>query len=131
MNQLFIVIVVLTVAVSGCHPAMFSPPPQWPAGGQPGNQMIPIPAQPQTIPQTFAPTNPTTPQSLDDVATVPADEVLKLPPTPRDIKWHDVRPNDTLSSIARKHSVTVDVLMEANGFDTPPTLTVGQQIRIP
>lgn len=125
-----IAVVFLAVAMTGCGPGMYATPPQWPAGGQswpPGNQMAPTPAQPQT----FAPTNQSIPRSLDDVANVPASEALKLPPLPKDIRWHDVRPGDTLDSIARQYSVTADVLMEANAFSKSPSLKVGQMIRIP
>jgi LysM repeat protein len=132
MNRSFtIIFFMLAVTASGCYSPMSPYPPNWPAGGYPGNRTTPIPVQQQAPPQTFAPPNPTVPRSLDDVASVAAKEALKLPPQPKDLQWHDVRPGDTLSSIARQHSVTVDVLMEANGFGASPDLVVGQYIRIP
>jgi nucleoid-associated protein YgaU len=120
----------------GCGPAMYAPPPQWPTGGNPQFQQLPnglVPngqLPPQPVQPTFAPNQPI-PNSLDDVAEVPANEVLKLPPTPKDITWHSVQTGDTLESIARRYSVTVDVLVEANAFSNSPTLRPGQQIRIP
>lgn len=131
--ELLVLFSVFTASFVGCQPTIYAPPPQWPPGGNPthlqnqmpNNQLMPQPVQP-----TFAP-NQSIPQSLDDVADVPANEVLKLPPMPKEITWHSVQPGDTLSSIARRYSVTVDVLMEANAFQQPPVLKSGQQIRIP
>jgi N-acetyl-anhydromuramyl-L-alanine amidase AmpD len=46
-------------------------------------------------------------------------------------KTYTVKKNETLSSIARKHGVSVGELAKVNGLDMPDSIRAGQQLRIP
>jgi spore germination protein len=44
---------------------------------------------------------------------------------------YTVEPGDSLGSIAEQFNTTVDALLEANNFDNPDLLVVGQRIIVP
>lgn len=45
--------------------------------------------------------------------------------------YYRVKPNDTLSEIAKKHRVSVDEIKDVNGIDNDRALTVGQALFLP
>lgn len=111
------------VGLSGCF---YGPPPNY--------QQLPL--QPQVAPTpvnpgtTFAPADGSA-TSLDQVPDAPANQVLAVP-KPRDPgTFHDVKAGETLTGIARQYGVTVEDLMQANGFDQDTVLQSGFQLRIP
>lgn len=65
-----------------------------------------------------------------DVPRVPAASLLSLPADQQAV-YHRVVPGDTLSSIARRHGVTVGQLLESNGLDPETPLQPDQSIFIP
>lgn len=119
----FAVIGLGALGLSGCF---YGPPPNYqrlPA--QP--QIAPIPANPGT---TFAP-DAGTANTLDQVPDAPANQVLAVP-QPRDPgTFYDVQEGDTLTGIARQYGVTLNDLMQANGFEKDTLLQKGFQLRIP
>ncbi len=48
-----------------------------------------------------------------------------------DIKTVTAEPGDTLYSIARRHGVTMNILMKLNGFESPDCIREGDPIRVP
>jgi LysM repeat protein len=48
-----------------------------------------------------------------------------------DWKTYMVAPGDTLYSIARRHGVTMNILMKANDLDTPESIRDGDCLKIP
>jgi hypothetical protein len=49
----------------------------------------------------------------------------------RESTMYTVEPGDSLGSIAEQFNTTVDALLEANNFDNPDLLVVGQRIIVP
>lgn len=72
------------------------------------------------------------PGQLLIIPVTAADENLPAVPTPS-IKYYQVRPGDTLVSIAAQHDVTVDALMAANSMSTGDvgSLQPGRLLTIP
>ncbi len=56
---------------------------------------------------------------------------LGIQASPAGAHTYEVRPGDTLSEIARDHSVTVSELMSANGITNPNRVRSGQRLTIP
>lgn len=117
-------IVASVFLTAGCGPAWVSPPsPMYPPGHrpQPGmNPTIPVPpksdlGESAEPPPTFD--NEDLPGNFQDLPEVPADQVLQLPPSPRTPQFYDVKPGDTLTSIADMFGVTVEQLRAANGIE--------------
>src|SRR5690606_19497678 len=54
-----------------------------------------------------------------------------LGPAVAQSRTHRVAPGDTLYSIARTYSVSVDALQSANGITDPSRIRVGQDLQIP
>ena len=59
----------------------------------------------------------------------PAAEAPSARPEPR-LVVYDVKSGDNLTTIAKKHGVTVDLIRQANGL-TGDRLDIGQQLKIP
>lgn len=128
-------LVVLTM--SGCGPAFYSPPPPMYPPGQrvPPTQMVPTPVVPGGLqipvqpPPTFE--QETLPGSLDEVPSVPADQVLTVPPPRANPKYHEVKAGETLTGIARMFGVTVEQLRAANAFAENHVIKTYDILRIP
>jgi len=119
-------LVVIGLGALGLSGCFYGPPPNYqPLPVQP--QVAPTPANPGT---TFAPVEESA-TSLDQVPDAPANQVLAVP-QPRDPgTFHAVRAGDTLTGIASQYGVTVEDLMQANGFEKDTILQQGFQLRIP
>jgi nucleoid-associated protein YgaU len=120
------------------------------AGGA-GARLLDLQTQPAPSPRT---TTPASPQPADPfVAPVPQQEVAQptlpaalpvagpaTPPAtrpvtpPAEVRFHDVRPGESLSEIAHRYYRDVsltDELAEANGIDDADDLRAGHRLRIP
>lgn len=65
-------------------------------------------------------------------STVPAPTpALTSTPSPQSVTTYTVKVGDTLSEIAQKYGVDVDVIIRYNGISSPDELQVGQTIAIP
>lgn len=53
------------------------------------------------------------------------------PPSVAPPVTHQIATGDSLNSIADRHGITVDQLMDANGLELTSTLTVGESLVIP
>jgi LysM repeat protein len=85
-------------------------------------QAVPTPA-PAPVPQ------PVTPQRMAYAGSAsPGPEVRAAAPTYRQ---HVVKPNETVASIARSHSVRLESILAANPTLNPRRLQPGQTIKIP
>uniref|UniRef100_UPI0032600172 LysM peptidoglycan-binding domain-containing protein n=1 Tax=Clostridium sp. NkU-1 TaxID=1095009 RepID=UPI0032600172 len=73
--------------------------------------------QPQTQPQTTVPEN----QNLEDI----------MNNCPGGMQSYTIQAGDTLWLISRRHSISVDEIMEANPGINPNRLFIGQVICIP
>jgi LysM repeat protein len=145
VSRLYLVLLFLAVAVSGCGPMWYgSPPPTYPPGqGLPPTQfqqptMVPGNSAPLQVPAGQLPGGvPSTFQggsaagSLNEVPDAAAEQVLTVPTPGSTSTYHDVRQGETLTSIARQYGVTVDALKTANIFDNNPVLKPGDVILIP
>lgn len=126
----------LAFAVSGCGPAWYSPPPpMYPPGQQiPPGQLAPVPVPPGTLgtpatPPTFESEG--IPGNLNEVPSVPANQVLTLPPTAGNPVWHDVKPGETLTGIAKAYGVTLQQLRSENSLSENYILKTNDMLRIP
>jgi LasA protease len=54
-----------------------------------------------------------------------------LPPLRTEVEQYSVQPNDSLHTIARNYTVSVEVLLAANDISQPDFLEVGQELTIP
>lgn len=86
---------------------------------------------------------------LRQQVTLPAEYELKVPtgkgpqllasiedipvyaPPRNSYEYHQVRPGQTLSQLARKYGTSVQAIMQANGLKTQNHISVGRQLKIP
>ena len=54
-----------------------------------------------------------------------------LPPLRKEVEQYFVQPNDSLHTIARNYSVSVEALLAANDVSQPDYLEIGQELTIP
>lgn len=107
----------------------------WAAGGcgstmvDPGRNYSPPPAITQSPPAGYAPG--AIVDSPDGLPHVPLSQLLPQQQMGTAGAYHEVRPGETLSSIARMHQVSVPQLQQANGFNGRTVLQPGQLISIP
>ncbi len=131
----FVGIVILSI--SGCGPAWYSPPPPMYPPGQriPPGQIAPVPRPPGTqlpplkTPSTFE--NETLPGSLNEVPSVPADQVLTVPPPLANPTYHEVKAGETLIGIAKVYGVTLEQLRAANTLSENHVIKPYDLLRIP
>lgn len=64
-------------------------------------------------------------------APEPRPDAAHLPPVPVEPKRIRVQPGDTIESLAFKHGVSVQAMMEANALGAAPALTPGQTLLVP
>lgn len=69
--------------------------------------------------------------AVGELPSVPVADVIRLPDRQRTDQYHQVKPGETLSEIARRHNTSAQRLIEANGLDPSPTIQPGQLIYIP
>lgn len=69
--------------------------------------------------------------NIDNPNLIVPGDVLQIPPSPNAPKRYDVRPGDTLGSIAAAYHTTVGELTEANKITDPKQLRAGQTLVIP
>ena len=69
--------------------------------------------------------------NIDNPDRIVPGDVLHIPPSPNAPKRYDVRPGDTLGSIASAYNTTVGELTEANRITDPKQLRAGQTLIIP
>ena len=92
-------------------------------GASPVTQRVPV----GTISQsgdTFSP-------SGSPIKHVPASAVVDLPDRSQPQQYHEVRPGETLSGIARARGISLERLLESNGLETDAALQPGQLIFLP
>jgi LysM repeat protein len=68
---------------------------------------------------------------LQQVPQVSASQVVSLPEGGGEAYYHEVKPGETLSAIARTYQTTPERLLDANGLDRTAVLQPGQLIYIP
>lgn len=85
------------------------------------NRPVAEPPPPEAAPQT--------PTTVSDSAPAEGDGVS--PPAEEEERIYVVQANDTLTRIAARHGVSLDVLMEANPNVDPVRMQIGQRLRIP
>jgi len=89
-------------------PGQRIPPDQLaPVPRPPGNQQPPL-----KTPSTFE--HETLPGSLNEVPSVPADQVLTVPPPLANPTYHEVKAGETLTGIAKVYGVTLEQLRAVN-----------------
>lgn len=115
------------VQLIGCGPAYLGPPPSM---NPPPARLLPLPQQPQ-IQQPPLMLPPGGSSSLQQVPSVPADQIFAPQSSRKEPRYHTVREGDTLSRIAQQYGVTAQDLMKANAWDQPPLLQPGYMIQIP
>jgi LysM repeat protein len=131
----FVGLVILSIP--GCGPAWYSPPPpMYPAGQRvPPGQLAPVPRPPGSqqhplkTPSTFE--HETLPGSLNEVPSVPADQVLTVPPPLAIPTYHEVKAGETLIGIAKVHGVTLGQLRAANTLRENHVIKPYDLLRIP
>ena len=64
-------------------------------------------------------------------APEPRPNAAHLPPVPVEPKRIRVQPGDTIESLALKHGVSVQAMIEANALGASPALTPGQTLLLP
>lgn len=64
-------------------------------------------------------------------APEPRPDASHLPPVPVEPKRIRVQPGDTIESLAFKHGVSVQAMIEANALGASPALTPGQTLLLP
>jgi len=131
----FVGLVILSI--SGCGPAWYSPPPPMYPPGQwiPPGQLAPVPRPPGNqqpplkTPSTFE--HETLPGSLNEVPSVPADQVLTVPPPLANPTYHEVKAGETLIGIAKVHGVTLEQLRAANALSENHVIKAYDLLLIP
>jgi LysM repeat protein len=63
--------------------------------------------------------------------TAPPARSNAAPPSPSTPRTHKVRPNETLSSIAKQHNVSLSSLQSANPGVVAERLKIGQELKLP
>jgi len=86
------------------------------------------PSSPTVAPRS--PTPPSTP-SVSPVSPTPSEATSTPTPTPQTATTYEVRPGDTLFSIARRFGTTVQAIVAANNLADPSQIEVGQVLLIP
>lgn len=105
-----------TRSAPGVEPWRASTPGQSPQNTKGNENSLPMPA-------ARAPGAP--------ILTPTPDPPLELPPIRTEPDEYIVQANDTLGQIARKYSVDLAALIEANHIDNPDRIEVGQVLTIP
>lgn len=72
-----------------------------------------------------------TPTQVLPILTPTPDEPRTLPTLREEAEQYIVQPNDSLYSIARNYSISVETLLAANGIAQPDYLEIGQELTIP
>lgn len=65
------------------------------------------------------------------IPTVPADQVMQWPQPAAEAEYHEVRPGETLSSIARQYRTTASRLQSLNGLRSSDLIQPGQMLFVP
>ena len=92
-------------------------------GTSPVTQRVPVSTISQSS-DTFTP-------SGTQVKQVPVSSVVDLPDRSQPQQYHEVRPGETLSGIARARGISLERLLESNGLETDAALQPGQLIFLP
>jgi murein DD-endopeptidase MepM/ murein hydrolase activator NlpD len=71
------------------------------------------------------------PTMVHPVMTPTPNAPRSLPPLRSESEQYFVQPNDSLHTIARSYSVSIEALLEANAISQPDFLEVGQELTIP
>ena len=104
------------LAVAGCGPALVE------QGVSPGPAVVPV----QALPASYQP-----PTDLQNIPQVPASSAVSLPSRKEQATYHEVRPGESLSVIARRYGTTAADLIEANGLEPSAVIQPGQLLYIP
>lgn len=98
---------------------------------EPGRSYSPPPAVTHSPPAGYAPGAIVDSPGPDGLPHVPLSQLLPQQQMGTAGAYHEVRPGETLSSIARMHQVSVQQLQQANGFNERTVLQPGQLISLP
>jgi len=98
----------------------------WIPPGSESNRSQEPSSQKQVVP--FA--TPTQTQFVPIVTPTP-DTARTLPPLRKEVEQYFVQPSDSLHTIARNYTVSVEALLAANEISQPDFLEIGQELTIP